>query len=108
MAFTTFYCLLGLAIISMGISLSAEEVTAVFGVDLKKLMNEQFQVKHKADMFAHAVGFKEDEEAVRRRMTLTRCTDVRETPKDKTGNKHDFFSMAKPGRGNVNIYDIDQ
>ena len=42
MAFTTFYCLLGLAIISMGISLSAEEVTAVYEVDLKNLMYELF------------------------------------------------------------------
>ena len=64
------------------------------------------QVKHKAERLSYALGFKEDEEKVRRRLTITRTTGVRETPKDKTGNKHDFFSVFKRGRGNVNVYDI--
>ena len=64
------------------------------------------QVKHKAERLSYALGFKEDEEKVRRRLTITRTTGVRETPKDKTGNKHDFFSVFKRGRGNINVYDI--
>lgn len=89
MTFTSVYLLLGLALISMGISLSSE------------------QVKNKAVWFAYAVGFKEDEEAVMRRNRLTRCTDVKETPKDKTGNKQDFFGVTKRGRGDLGVYDVE-
>ena len=65
------------------------------------------QVKNKAVWFAYAVGFKEDEEAVMRRNRLTRCTDVKETPKDKTGNKQDFFGVTKRGRGDLGVYDVE-
>ena len=56
---------------------------------------------------AYATGLKEDEEAVMRRYRLTRCTDVKETPQDKTGNKQDFFSINKRGRGELGVYDVD-
>ena len=88
MTFTTLYCLLGLAIISMGISLSSEEV------------------KNKAVEMSYALGFKQDEEAYRRRWTLTRHTDIRETPKDKTGNRQDFLDFGRKGRGSVTLNDI--
>ena len=56
-------------------------------------------MKNKAFWFAYAVGLKEDEEAVMRRNRLTRCTDVKETPKDKTGNRLDFFGFTRWARG---------
>ena len=90
MTFTTLYCLLGLAIISMGISLSSEEV------------------KNKAEQISYAVGFKEDEAAYKRRWTLTRHTGVRETPRDKTGNRQDFMDFGKRGRGTVHLENIYQ
>jgi len=88
MTFTTFYCLLGLALISMGISLSSE------------------QVKVLAVKFAYVAGCKEDEEAKKRRLTLTRTTGVRETPKDRTGNKTDFFGFHKNSDANIKIFDL--
>ena len=89
MTFTTLYCLAGLAIISMGISLSSE------------------QIKNDAVWLAYTLGFKEDEQAVRRRQTRTRCTGVRETPRDKTGNKQDFFSIKRRGRGPLAVHDVE-
>ena len=89
MTFTTLYCLAGLAIISMGISLSSE------------------QIKNDAVWLAYTIGLKEDEEAVRRRLTRTKCTGVRETPSNKTGNKHDFFSVKRRGRGELRVQDVD-
>ena len=65
------------------------------------------QVKNKAVWFAYAVGLAEDEEAVMGRNRLTRCTDVKETPKDKTGNKEDFFGVTRRGRGDLGVYDVE-
>ena len=64
-------------------------------------------MKNKAVWLAYAVGFKEDEEAKMRRYRLTRCTGVKETPKDKTGNKQDFFGVSKKGRGELGIFDVE-
>ena len=64
-------------------------------------------MKNKAVWFAYAVGLKEDEEAVMRRNRLTRCTDVKETPKDKTGNRLDFFGFTRRGRGDLWVYDME-
>ena len=62
----------------------------------------------KAVWFAYATGLKEDEETIIRRNRLTRCTEVRETPPDKTGNKQDFFSFGgKRGRGKLGVYDVE-
>ena len=61
----------------------------------------------KAVWFAYATGMKEDEEKVLRRTRLTRCTGVKETPKDKTGNKQDFFGVTRRGRGDLGVYDVD-
>ena len=89
MTFTTLYCLAGLAIISMGISLSSE------------------QIKKDAVWLAYTIGMKEDEEVVRRRQTRTRCTGVRETPSNKTGNKYDFFSVKRRGRGELTVHEFE-
>ena len=62
-------------------------------------------MKCKAEWFAYAAGLKEDEEEVMRRYRLTRCTDVKETPKDKTGNKQDFF--GKSGLGDLGVFSVD-
>ena len=64
-------------------------------------------MKNKAVWFAYAVGLKDDEEAVMRRNRLTRCTDVKETPKDKTGNRQDFFGFTRRGRGDLRVYDME-
>ena len=56
---------------------------------------------------AYALGFKEDEETTRRRLTRTKCTGVRETPRDKTGDKHDFFSFKRKGRGELTVSDVE-
>ena len=105
MTFTSVYLQLGLALIFLGISLSSEQVQPWLGyIDYNILT---IQVKNKAVWFAYAVGFKEDEEAVMRRNRLTRCTDVKETPKDKTGNKQDFFGVTRRGRGELGVYDVD-
>ena len=106
MTFTTFYCLAGLAIISMGISLSSEQVRSI-NYSLPFISHNSSQIKNDAVWLSYALGFKEDEEAVRRRLTRTRCTGVRETPKNKTGNKHDFFSIKRRGRGEVEVNDIE-
>lgn len=89
MLVTSLYCLLGLSIISMGISLASE------------------QVKIKLDRLAYSTGFKEDEDVVIRRLRRTRCTGVRETPADRTGNKKDFFAPFKRGRGEVSLYEVE-
>ena len=61
----------------------------------------------KANAIWFAKQFQEDEEVLRRRLTLTRHTGVRQTPKDKTGNKQDFYSSRKYGRDNVNVIDFN-
>ena len=45
------------------------------------------QVSIKIDQVSYSLGWKEDEEAVLRKLRRTRCTGVRETPADKTGNR---------------------
>ena len=54
------------------------------------------QVKLKAAWVARATGMTEDEEELRRRYRLTRHTGVRETPKDKTGNKQARREFSGP------------
>ena len=66
---TSIYCLLGLALISMGISLASEQVFGdlylVYLCILPFLFVFVFvQVKIKLDWFAYSTGMKEDEEAV--------------------------------------------
>ena len=75
---TSIYCLLGLALISMGISLASEQVkhfkkeTLVINTTGTKIQSVSkqadgfLQVKIKLEWFAYSTGMKEDEEAVMR------------------------------------------
>ena len=65
------------------------------------------QIKRDADWMAYALGFKEDEETIRRRLTRTKWTGVKQTPRDKTGNKHDFFSFKRRGGGELTVSDVE-
>ena len=74
--FTVIYCLIGLALISMGISLM------------------QDQVLSKADWLASEVGMKETEEDRIERYILTKFPDAKFTPVGKGGLKLDFGPKA--------------
>ena len=107
--FTTLYCLAGLAIISMGISLSSEQVKHARQISVltSPVLSSPRQIKKDVEWLAYALGFKEDEETIRRRLTRTKCTGVRQTPRDKTGNKHEFFSFKRKGRGELTVSDFE-
>ena len=75
--FTVIYCLIGLALISMGISLM------------------QDQVLSKADWLAAEVGMKETEEDRIERYILTKFPDAKFTPVGKGGLKLDFGPSSK-------------
>eukprot|EP00093_Oithona_nana_P014247 14247.XXX_718806_720209_1 [CDS] Oithona nana genome sequencing. len=70
--FTTFYCLIGLALISMGISLMQEQVTA------------------KAKWVAGELGMVETEEDRIQRYIMTKFPDARFTPAGKGGIQLEF------------------
>jgi len=84
MGFTTLYCLLGLAIIAMGINLASEQVVA------------------KCTWFAYEVGLKETEEQIRRRSNK-KSEGVRETPKSRMGKRHILRRIKKT----LHIQDLD-
>lgn len=71
MIFTTFYCLFGLALIAMGISLMQESL------------------EQKAGWFAESSGMN-GEFADMDRYILTKHYNIKETPADKTGNKLNY------------------
>lgn len=76
MTFTTFYCLLGLAIISMGINLASE------------------QVKNKCVWLALKVGITETEEEKRKRM-IKKSIYAKQTPANKTGRRNPMQKILK-------------
>ena len=75
--FTTFYCLIGLALISMGISLMQEQVTA------------------KAKWVAGELGMVETEEDRIQRYILTKFPHARFTPAGKGGIQLEFGAAKK-------------
>lgn len=75
--FTTFYCLIGLALISMGISLMQEQVTA------------------KAKWVAGELGMVETEEDRIQRYIMTKFPDARFTPAGKGGIQLEFGAAKK-------------
>ena len=75
--FTTLYCLIGLALISMGISLMQEQVAA------------------KAKWVAGELGMTETEEDRIHRYILTKFPDARFTPAGKGGMRLEFGNARK-------------